>query len=68
MFRIFVWFSTCLRARQRRYDLDILWPICKEYAFDLDQAKAAFAVHAFHDIAWIVLGEAEIIRQITNLR
>ena len=37
-------------ARQRAIDLEILWPICKENARDLDHAKAAFAMHAFDDL------------------
>jgi hypothetical protein len=44
-------------ARQRRIDLDILWPICRREANDLDHAKAAFAVHAYHDPAWLELGD-----------
>jgi hypothetical protein len=56
------------RAHQRQIDLDILWPACKAEAADLDHAKAAFAVHAFNDRAWLVLGEDEIIRFIEDLR
>jgi hypothetical protein len=41
------------RARQRAIDLQILWPICKEKARSLDHARAAFAVHAFSDPAWV---------------
>jgi hypothetical protein len=44
-------------ARQRRIDLDILWPICRREANDLDHAKAAFAVHAYHNPAWLELGD-----------
>jgi hypothetical protein len=44
-------------ARQRRIDLDVLWPICRREANNLDHAKAAFAVHAYHDPAWLELGE-----------
>jgi hypothetical protein len=44
-------------VRQRRIDLDILWPICRREAKDLDHAKAAFAVHAYHDPAWLELGD-----------
>jgi hypothetical protein len=39
--------------RQRAIDLQILWPICKEKARSLDHARAAFAVHAFTDPAWV---------------
>ena len=40
------------RKRQRRIDLDILWPTCKRLAPDLDHAKAAFMFHAVNDKAW----------------
>jgi hypothetical protein len=53
--------------RQRSIDLDILWPTCKEQALDLDHARAAFAVHAFHDPAWLRLGHDEIVRRVGEL-
>ena len=56
------------RARQRAIDLDILWPTCIAEAPDIDHAKAAFAVHAFHDPAWLALGPDEIIRRIEELK
>ena len=52
---------------QRRIDLRILWPECKKQAPDLDHAKAIFAMHAFHDHAWLRLGDAEIRRRISAL-
>ena len=55
------------RTRQRDIDLDILWPICKQEAGSLDHARAIFAVHAFKDQAWLVLGEEEIVRRIDRL-
>jgi hypothetical protein len=61
------WLINWWRARQRQIDLEILWPACREQAPDLDHAKAAFAVHAFHDRAWLALGEAEIYRRINEL-
>nr|HEV8010876.1 hypothetical protein [Bradyrhizobium sp.] len=54
-------------ARQRRIDLDILWPICLKGANDLDHAKAAFAVHAYNDPAWLELGEDRIFQFIDRL-
>jgi hypothetical protein len=57
------WLLDIWYARQRRLDLDLLWPACKEKAKDLDHAKVAFAFHAFHDKAWLWLGE-DHIRQI----
>lgn len=56
------------RARQRAIDLRILWPICVQNAPDIDHAKAAFAIHAFMDPAWLALGEDEIIKRIEELR
>lgn len=55
-------------ARRRRIDLEILWPACKEQARTLDQAKAAFAVHAFNDPAWSSLGREGIYLIIDNLQ
>ncbi|HEX5211637.1 MAG TPA: hypothetical protein VFW22_07880 [Pseudolabrys sp.] len=61
------WLLNKWRAHQRAIDLEILWPVCRKQASDLDHAKAAFAVHAFHDPAWLNLGEEEIIRRIEAL-
>ena len=55
-------------ARQRKVDLDILWPICRSKAKDLAQAKTAFALHAFYDNAWLSLGEDEVYRIIDELQ
>lgn len=55
-------------ARNRETDLQILWPACLAGAPDIDHAKAAFAVHAFNDDAWMVLGEAEVYRRIDALK
>jgi hypothetical protein len=54
-------------ARQRNDDLSMLWPSIRDMAGDMNTAKAAFAVHAFNDKAWLCLGEKEIIRQIEEL-
>lgn len=40
-------------SMQRRVDMRVLWPTCKELAADMDEAKAAFAAHAFTDPCWI---------------
>jgi hypothetical protein len=61
------WVIGWLRARQRAIDIDILWPSCRDQTDDLDHARAAFAMHAFHDRAWLVLGDDEIARQIERL-
>ncbi len=66
------WLRGLWYARLRRIDLQILWPACKEQAArterQLDHAKAAFAHHAFHDKAWLFLGDAEIARRIDGLK
>lgn len=55
--------------RQRATDLEILWPTCKAQAQTLDHAKAAFAVHAFNDKAWIRhYGHDELVRVIDAMR
>jgi hypothetical protein len=46
--------------RQRRIDMEVLWPACVAAAVDLEHAKAAFAVHAFHDPAWLALGRLNL--------
>jgi hypothetical protein len=56
------------RAHQRAIDLQVLWPICKREAPDLNHARAMFAVHAFLDEAWLILGEEAIIRAINELQ
>lgn len=61
------WLMNWWRARQRRMDLELLWPECRAVAADLDHAKAAFAMHAFHDRAWLALGDDEIKRRIDAL-
>jgi hypothetical protein len=61
------WLMNLWRERQRSIDLQILWPVCKENARDLDHARAAFAYHAFHDSAWLCLGDDEIKRRIDAL-
>jgi hypothetical protein len=62
------WLMGKWHARQRAIDLEILWPICCEQAEDLDHAKAAFAVHAFNDEAWLCLGEDKIKSFIDGLK
>lgn len=61
------WLIDRWRERQRAIDIEILWPSCKELVPDLDTAKVAFAYHAFHDKAWLCLGDAEIQRRIDEL-
>jgi hypothetical protein len=61
------WLYDLWYERQRQADLKILWPCCREKAPDLDQAKAAFATHAFADPAWLYLGEDHIKQVIAAL-
>ena len=61
------WLIRYWRQRQRAIDLATLWPACKEHARDLDHAKQAFAMHAFNDPAWQILGDDELKRQIDAL-
>ena len=68
------WLLGPWRATQRAIDLQILWPTCKRIAMErhpteaLDYAKAAFAVHAFNDPAWLTLGEDAIVAFIDELQ
>ena len=61
------WLMNWWHARQRAVDIDILWPNCRDQTDDLDLARAAFAIHAFHDKAWLALGDDEIRRRIEAL-
>ena len=49
---MFDWLMKWWRARQRRIDMQILWPACKQVTDDLDCAKAAFFFHVARDAAW----------------
>jgi hypothetical protein len=62
------WLMNWWHARQRAIDLAVLWPSCRDQTDDLDHARAAFAMHAFHDKAWLALGDDEIRRRIEVLR
>jgi hypothetical protein len=53
--------------RQRRIDIEILWPACCRNAPTTDQARAAFAMHAFNDDAWLVLGFDAVYAEIDKL-
>jgi hypothetical protein len=62
------WLMNWWHARQRAIDLATLWPSCRDQTDDIGHAKEAFAMHAFHDRAWLVLGDDEIRRRIEVLR
>jgi hypothetical protein len=61
------WLLNWWRARQRRIDLEILWPACKNEAPNLDLAREAFIRHALNDPAWLPLKSDEIIRLVFEL-
>jgi hypothetical protein len=49
-------------------DLMCLWPACVRQARDLDHARAAFAVHAFNDPAWIgYYGQDKLVEVIGDM-
>ena len=61
------WFLGLWYARLRRIDIELLRPTCRDQARNIDHAKAAFAVHAFNDRAWLFLGHDKIIEIIDGL-
>lgn len=61
------WLQRYWWALQRDVDLQILWPECKRQAPNIDQAKAAFAVHAFNDPAWVRAYGADLWKVIEGL-
>ena len=61
---IFKWW----RAHQRRMDLAILWPVCKQEAPTLEHAKLAFLTHALNDTAWTKdYGREALVRYVDTL-
>ena len=58
-----MWYARC-----RKLDMELLWPSCLSQACDLDHAKAAFAVHAFNDPAWMFVGRAAVHECIEGLK
>ena len=65
---VFGWLSRWFDKRRRQIDIEILWPLCVENAPSLDHAKAAFAVHAMNDDAWLSLGADEALAIIEGLK
>lgn len=62
------WLGGIWHRQQRRIDLQILWPVCKKQANDIEHAKALFACHAFNDNAWLILGDEGIKKVIDELQ
>lgn len=55
------------RARQRRIDIEILWPSCLLASGNLWDARAVFALHTRMDPAWSDLREDEVCQIIEKL-
>jgi hypothetical protein len=64
---MFDWVFDMWYARQRRKDIEILWPSCRELTSNLDHAKAAFTRHARSDPAWLHLSKEHADRIINAL-
>lgn len=57
---MFKWLVNWWRRRQRRVDLDILWPICKQKAEgDIAEARAVFMAHMCFDSAYEGMSQEE---------
>jgi len=65
---LFEWLSRWWNKRRRQIDIEILWPLCVDNAQSLDHAKAAFAMHAMNDDAWLSLGADEALAIIEGLK
>jgi len=66
---MFGWIVRILHRTNRRTDMDILWPACKEHANDLDSAKAAFYFHITNDPAWTDhYSDEELVAFVGDLR
>lgn len=47
-----LWIRNWWWAQQRKTDMKVLWPVCKDQTHSLEQARAVFALHALNDPAW----------------
>lgn len=52
MIRLFTTIARFWRDRQRRIDMKILWPACRDQTDSLDDARSAFLTHCLNDHAW----------------
>jgi hypothetical protein len=50
--KFLLWVESLHDAHNRRFDLQVLWPIILEQARDRDAAKAAFYWHVTNDPTW----------------
>lgn len=55
------------RRRQRKIDIEILWPECKKMTHNLDSARMVFIGHTMMDPAWSDLSYAEAIAIVNSL-
>jgi hypothetical protein len=57
------------RGRQRRIDIDVLWPMCKRQAgpHGLERARAAFHSHVMNRVTWRVMGRDRITAVVAAL-
>ena len=62
------WLTKWWKKRQRRIDVQILWPAIKDNSPSLDLARAAFLAHALYDPAWESLTDAEVFQYIAKLK
>jgi hypothetical protein len=63
-----IWYiHESLVARQRRTDIEILWPQLKARADSLEHARRAFTMHALSDSAWLRLDRDELYKRIDLL-
>jgi hypothetical protein len=58
------WIVRWWRKWQRNVDLEILWPVCKTKARNLEDAREAFLLHAKLDPAWQDMSEQEVLRML----
>lgn len=68
MIGIIRWPLRWWHARQRRIDVDILWPAMRRAAPTLPDAHAAFLMHTRLDRAWDDLSEDEITAIVLELK
>ena len=61
---VYAWWQ----ARQRRIDIETLWPSCRDQASDLEHARRAFMLHIVGDPAWSAISDKERKRIVSELK
>lgn len=49
------WFQPVIEtswAMQRKVDIRVLWPVCKQLSLNIEEARHAFLMHAMGDPCW----------------